>query len=225
MHITVRSRTPPSSCRWVRIKMSQAGISTGSSEACFPCVRGLRVSSLGYRNGPRPWFLHTGVLSSRGKGLQSHRLTLLVTTALQARIAPITEKSDFTRIQGETISLISYGLVDSDTGVLRNPMHAFFSGSSQFKGWKMGKCPVPARPGLDFAVVRLVQKAFPTTQHSWTVATRWRMRTICVRRSCKWSGLFTESENNSSQTTFLIGYYQHPSVYTKPKWSWFAYWL
>lgn len=84
----------------------------------------------------------------------------------------------------------------------------------------MGKCPVTARPGLDFVAVRLVQEAFPTIQHSWTGATRWRMRTICVRPSrngqvCSQST--QESENNSSQTTFLIGYYQHPGVYTKPK--------
>lgn len=77
----------------------------------FRVVRWLRVSSLSNRSGPRPWFLQTGVVSSGGKGLQSHRLTLLVTTVLQARIAPVTEKSDFTWIQEETVSLTSYVLL------------------------------------------------------------------------------------------------------------------
>lgn len=79
------------------------------------------------------------------------------------------------------------------------------------------------RPGQEFAAVRLVQKGFPMTRHSFTAATRWRMRTTCVGHPRKQSGLFKanqkKSENNSFQTTFLIGYYQHPGVYMKPKWS------
>lgn len=133
--------------------MYQAGISTGHwikwglLSVCLETPQVLWVIEV----APRPWFLQTGVVSAGGKGYKVTRLTLLVTAACSAGTIISSHREWSHTDPGRTISLTTHVLAVSDTGVCGDTMHAFCSGSSQFKGWKMGKCPVAVRPGLEFA--------------------------------------------------------------------------